>query len=376
MLKDYYKILDISLSATAYEIKTAYREQSMKWHPDRNPNVDTTSIMQDINEAYNILKNADSRARYDNEYENFFNSQKVQPTYEESGNEYDIKDEELKQDIHKARTDAEDFVRNFMQSLRQDSGNAVRGAWDGIKFYVIAAIILSVIGMIFLSVSKKPEPFNPDNEPITYPDWKAPSKPVLDTIVTTCDIEAKSWKKHIFFNAISILVPPTIELRDNSGKYKESLSALGVQDNIDAVVFNQKGLNDMEQQAYEKYCRIMLTFIPGEYGDFFNRNETEKFSEDDVLFFGDMVESEIGSKSSVIGGISYKWIRVNNANGILLSYKRTGNNFDSDKAVVCKLVLFQDNSRMVKMVLSYRENEANLWKDDFDNVLSSFKWID
>lgn len=68
MLKDYYSILGISFNASDDEIKRAYRALSKRWHPDVNPGLDTTAIMQDINEAYCILRNPVMRARYDAEY--------------------------------------------------------------------------------------------------------------------------------------------------------------------------------------------------------------------------------------------------------------------------------------------------------------------
>lgn len=61
MFKDYYKILGISRQASAQEIKSAYRTMSKKWHPDINPGMDVTSIMQDINEAYAILKDENKK---------------------------------------------------------------------------------------------------------------------------------------------------------------------------------------------------------------------------------------------------------------------------------------------------------------------------
>ena len=56
MFKDYYEILDVPFGATDSEIKSAYKHQAIRWHPDRNPGIDVTNIMQDINEAYAILK--------------------------------------------------------------------------------------------------------------------------------------------------------------------------------------------------------------------------------------------------------------------------------------------------------------------------------
>ena len=110
MFKDYYKILDIHRHATAQEIKSAYRAMSMKWHPDKNPGTDVTNIMQDINEAYAILKDTNKRERYNQEYDIFyaqlsFNSHKVSDNdfSKEYEYDYDIKDDILKDDIADAR---------------------------------------------------------------------------------------------------------------------------------------------------------------------------------------------------------------------------------------------------------------------------------
>jgi curved DNA-binding protein CbpA len=71
VFKDYYKILKISSDADSNAIKAAYRKQALEWHPDRHPDMDVKSIMQDINEAYAILKDPQKRARYDEEYKFF-----------------------------------------------------------------------------------------------------------------------------------------------------------------------------------------------------------------------------------------------------------------------------------------------------------------
>lgn len=63
--KDYYKILGIdSVKVSSEEIKTAYRNQAKKFHPDINKE-STGEIIKDINEAYKILSNPQSKKKYD-----------------------------------------------------------------------------------------------------------------------------------------------------------------------------------------------------------------------------------------------------------------------------------------------------------------------
>ena len=124
---------------------------SLRWHPDRNPGVDVTEMMQDINEAYKILNCDISRARYDKEYQEFIRQRenrkpKQQEYKSESWNyDYDVHDEDLKQDINEARTYAKDIVDEFLKNLRETSKAAAKGAWDGAYGYIIGGIIATVI---------------------------------------------------------------------------------------------------------------------------------------------------------------------------------------------------------------------------------------
>lgn len=63
---DYYKILEITKSATAADIKKAYRKLARKYHPDLNPNnKDAEQKFKEINEANEVLSDLDKRKKYD-----------------------------------------------------------------------------------------------------------------------------------------------------------------------------------------------------------------------------------------------------------------------------------------------------------------------
>ncbi|MCB0513978.1 MAG: DnaJ domain-containing protein [Bacteroidetes bacterium] len=168
MFKDYYKILDIPVHATAEEVKQAFRNQAIRWHPDRNPNVDTTVQMQEINEAYLILKDAEARARYDIEYQRFNYFQQQQEQQREKDKTRQKEEQQTKQRQHTTTdyTVADDILKRWMdnaqkqavalaqQTIRDMKGvvsAATSGCISGIIQLVIAIVVINLISLLFKS---------------------------------------------------------------------------------------------------------------------------------------------------------------------------------------------------------------------------------
>ncbi|MDX9725217.1 MAG: molecular chaperone DnaJ [Bacteroidales bacterium] len=64
--RDYYEVLGVSRGATKEEIKKAYRQQALKYHPDKNPgDKKAEEKFKEAAAAYEILSNDEKRARYD-----------------------------------------------------------------------------------------------------------------------------------------------------------------------------------------------------------------------------------------------------------------------------------------------------------------------
>ena len=64
--RDYYEVLGVSKTATADEIKKAYRKKAIQYHPDRNPgDKEAEEKFKEAAEAYDVLSNPEKRSRYD-----------------------------------------------------------------------------------------------------------------------------------------------------------------------------------------------------------------------------------------------------------------------------------------------------------------------
>lgn len=160
MFVDYYKILEIEKKSTQQEIKAAFRKQAIKWHPDKNPNIDVNEKMQLINEAYLILKDEEARNHYDLEYikfYNFYNSRKDQNSNSDFGKkekqkvyeEYNFSDETLKKWMQNAKKQAVDLAKQTIREMGELSVKATKEAGskmlETFVYYAIAGFVIMLL---------------------------------------------------------------------------------------------------------------------------------------------------------------------------------------------------------------------------------------
>lgn len=77
--RDYYKILGVTRTATAEDIKKSYRRMARKYHPDVSKEKDAEQKFKELQEAYEVLKDPEKRAAYDQLGSDWKSGQKFRP---------------------------------------------------------------------------------------------------------------------------------------------------------------------------------------------------------------------------------------------------------------------------------------------------------
>ena len=122
---DYYELLEVGREATEKEIKSAYRRLARKWHPDLRPAAEKKEAEEKfklINEAYEVLKDPEKRARYDRLGSNWQEGQDFRPPPDMEGVRF-YTDEDLRRGFGSGFSD---FFEMFFGAAPAGRGTAPR----------------------------------------------------------------------------------------------------------------------------------------------------------------------------------------------------------------------------------------------------------
>lgn len=152
--KNYYAILGISKHENLEGIRRAYRQKCKEWHPDRNKHPKATEMMMNINEAYHILSNPESRKNYDTLYDALFttdlerycSTQSDEQKVEDVRSKYQEEARRHEETVRSIKFDIRAFDQ-FLEEKFQQADKYIEGS-----FYWVGKIVLYAFGLFWLFV--------------------------------------------------------------------------------------------------------------------------------------------------------------------------------------------------------------------------------
>ncbi len=173
----------------------------------------------------------------------------------------------------------------------------------------------------------------------------------------------------------TIDIPPTME--GQGGSYARVSQALGRSLlNIDVgdserVVIQQKGLNAFDPSARQSYVRVILETDLGNAGDFEFLTTRFDATADELAEISTLFRTQAENEfTKILQWDAPSLELVSGMRAIRLSYRRQ---FKNNPPVRVALYIFQNDDRMHRLTMSYRESERAKWLGDFPAILSSFR---
>lgn len=331
-MENYYDVLGIpkfednqEIILSAYEEKTSYFEKNLTLLNNLDqPGISKfKSELTELNEAYLVISDKLLKIEYDKALcrSDFSPINKC---------------------ISEKRNQAIDFVNSRLPKTKKNK-----------KYKKIIAIVfcsLFIVGIIGRICNFFIHNFNPaPTELGTYsPD--------------------NTWQQYDFYNAFSIAVPKTMELRAENDGYTRLLTNNNLPINTD-IVFQQKGLSNLSEESRSTYCRILIQYIKCIPGKVEKYNESPRLTQKDISDINQIIDAQM-SGFDYVDQPEIKWVKISNFRAIEASYRRTG----MGTTVSCKMYLLFNHDEMVKIITAYRDCDSSLWKNDIENVIKTFKW--
>lgn len=186
-------------------------------------------------------------------------------------------------------------------------------------------------------------------------------------------LKQSKWTNYMIANSFYLSVPNTVELREKDDVYTQALENngwYGQKIDLNNVVFQQKGLSNAENDAFNTYCRIMIAFNHYNKGSFPTSTDKTTLDEETISGFQEQAVKSAGN-FEVLGKPSVKWVKVNETYAIEVKYVRMG--VEGHRTCVSTYNFYNDD-KFAQITLSYREADKDKWEKDFERIIKTFKW--
>ncbi|WP_417875822.1 DnaJ domain-containing protein [Winogradskyella sediminis] len=141
MFPDYYKILRLNQNVTKNEIKKAYRELALEFHPDKNNSPNAHEKFIEINEAYLILYDDEAREKYDREYNYNFSKYKEQKSSDYGHSKETYKNERANQrKTEHEQTFSDSDLNDWAKKAKTQGAEYARMAFDDFAKMVLGFV--------------------------------------------------------------------------------------------------------------------------------------------------------------------------------------------------------------------------------------------
>ncbi len=388
---NYYEILGVTRKASHDEISSGFRTLAKEYHPDLNKSPEAKAKFISIYEAYSILKDGQKRTIYD----------KITFNNHEEDKEERINKTTYSRWQEAAKTEAKyyseakykEFSEKVLKNIKAiaKTTKVILGFFGAmilcglISTFIIRPILNAQIEKVFQSSRENTDQNNFIGDDSTYINTTLPNKSVEKEVVLPLPLPLplEYWKRIYIENIGTIDIPPTMEVQ--AGKYKEIIDPLKpelmklvgvVSDTTYDLILQQKGLNELDKNGFQRYARVMIDTDIGNRGDFdtltFNIKEYSEFDVNEMndMFHSAMKESITGTALKLVEWLPLKLETISGMSCIHLSYIRKLNN---NPTVLVNIYTFQNVDRMYSLTLSYRQNENDYWADDSNIILYSFR---
>lgn len=192
-----------------------------------------------------------------------------------------------------------------------------------------------------------------------------------DVTITKHNFQTKDWDTYMMHGVFSIKIPPSMEVKNsNEIHIPDEYDLINKRRRIKSmpIIFTQKGLAAKDSSAFNTYCRIIIEIEEGQKGDFYKPDEKEELSIEDIRYIQNSVNTGI---YKLLGTPEVRWIKIRNIYALNIEYNREG--MYNYHTKVNTYLLFND-SKSITLTLSYRREDENLWKKDFETIISTFQW--